>query len=277
MTTKQLELAKAEEDKKTKKIVKTTFVSQNAGWKRLFTLYKPQCVIAVMVILAALNSLAMPVTARCIIVLQFIYFEQADGWEKETMIYLIIFACWVCFIMVVSATEKSIFGLMGEKLTFTLRLNLLEEIVHKQIAWFDREDRAPGIITNIISADIASLNGMTSEVLVTIFEVACICVIGMTAGSYFCWQAAILSFLLSPIMIIGMYKMVTMQFGAKGGKWAVAGEAKSELGDFDKANSLLSDLIINYRTIISLGQDNVDEINNKYERLCGGPLQQVLT
>lgn len=69
MTTKQLEAAKAEEEKKSKKIVKTTFVSQNAGWKRLFSLYKPQWVIAVMVILAALNSLGMPVTARCIIVL----------------------------------------------------------------------------------------------------------------------------------------------------------------------------------------------------------------
>lgn len=149
--------------------------------------------------------------------------------------------------------------------------------MHKQIAWFDREDRAPGIITNILSADIASLNGMTSEVLVTMFEVACIMAIGMTAGSYFCWQAAILSFLLSPIMIVGMYKMVTMQFGAKGGKWAQAGDKNEELGDFDKANSLLSDLIINYRTVISLGQDNVDFINKKYESLCGGPMQQVLT
>ena len=253
MTAKQIEAAKAEEEKASKKIVKTTFVSDNAGWKRLFSLYRPQYVIFIMTILAAFNSLAMPVTARCIIVLQFIYFNQEDGWEEETMIYLIVFACWVFFIMFVSATEKSLFGVMGEKLTFRLRVSLLEEIMHKQIAWFDREDRAPGIITNIISADIASLNGMTSEVLVTIFEVACIVVIGMIAGSYFCWQAAILSFLLSPILIVGMYKMVTMQFGAKGGKWKVAGEAKDELGDFDKANSLLSDLIINYRTIISLG------------------------
>ena len=261
MTTKQLEAEKALKDKETKKIVKTTFVSQNAGWKRLFSLYKPQYVIIIMIILASLSSCAMPVTARCIIVLQFIYFNQEEGWETETMYYLIFFACWVFFVMIVLASEKSLFGLMGEKLTFTLRLQLLDEIVHKQIAWFDREDRAPGIITNIISADIASLNGMTSEVLVTIFEVGCIMAIGLTLGSYFCWQAAILSFILSPIMIVGMYKMITMQFGNKGGKWAgTAGEKTAEIGDFDKANSLLSDLIINYRTIISLGQDNVDEI-----------------
>ena len=68
-----------------------------------------------------------------------------------------------------------------------------------------------------------------------------------------------------------------MQFGAKGGKWAQAGDKNEELGDFDKANSLLSDLVINYRTVISLGQDNVDFINKKYESLCGGPMQQVLT
>lgn len=75
-----------------------------------------------MVILALLSSLAMPVTARCIIVLQFIYFNQEDGWEQETLIYLIFFACWVVFVMIVLASEKSLFGLMGEKLTFTLRL-----------------------------------------------------------------------------------------------------------------------------------------------------------
>ena len=136
-----------------------------------------------------------------------------------TMIYLIIFACWVFFIMFVSATEKSLFGVMGEKLTCRLRIKLLDEILHKQVSWFDREDRAPGIITNIISAEITKLNGMTSETLVTIFEVGCIVIIGMTLGSYFCWQAAILSCICSPIMIVGMYKMVTMQFGAKGGRW----------------------------------------------------------
>ena len=85
--------------------------------------------------------------------------------------------------------------------------------MHKQVSWFDREDRAPGIITSVISSDIASLNGMTSEVLVTIFELVAIIIIGMSAGLYFNWKAAIVCLICSPIMIIGMYMMATMQWG----------------------------------------------------------------
>ena len=82
--------------------------------------------------------------------------------------------------------------------------------MHKQVSWFDREDRAPGIITTVISSDITSLNGMTSEVLVTIFEVFCMLILGMVDGLYFCWQAAIVAFLCSPILILGAYMMARM-------------------------------------------------------------------
>ena len=128
--------------------------------------------------------------------------------------------CWVFCLIGISGTEKSLFGVMGENLTKELRISLVEEIMHKQISWFDREDRAPGILTSVISSDIAALNGMTSEVLVTIFELVAIVIIGMAAGIYFNWKAAILCLVVSPIMVVGMYMMATMQWGNKGGRSA---------------------------------------------------------
>ena len=103
---------------------------------------------------------------------------------------------------------------------------------------------------------------MTSEVLVTLFEVGCVCTLGLAGGIYFCWQAAVLCFLLSPIMIIGMYMMSTMQWGNKGGRMKQHGDS---IDNYEKSNALLSDLIINYRTIISLGQKNVDKIHTVFE------------
>ena len=117
---------------------------------------------------------------------------------------------WIITLVVVGGCEKALFAVMGEKLTLKLRLKLIEEIMHKQVSWFDREDRAPGILTSVISSDITQLNGMTSEVLVTIFELCSIVTLGMIGGIYFCWQAAILCFICSPIMIVGMYMMATM-------------------------------------------------------------------
>lgn len=159
---------------------------------------------------------------------------------------------------------------MGEKLTLTLRINLIEEMMHKQVSWFDREDRAPGIITTVISSDISALNGMTSEVLVTIFEVVAIVIIGMVGGLYFCWQAAIVGLVCSPILIVGFYMMATMQWGSKGGR--NTNSTDDEIDSYARSNALLSDVIINYRTIISLGQKNVDQINARFEELLEGPM-----
>ena len=105
---------------------------------------------------------------------------------------------------------------------------------------------------------------MTSEVVVTLFELVCIVSIGLAAGIYFSPPAAVVSFILSPIMVIGMYLMLTMQFGNKGGRLDDAGGQGDELDNYQKSNALLSDLVINYRTIISLGQKNVDTINETF-------------
>jgi len=74
-------------------------------------------------------------------------------------------------------------------------------------------------------------------------------------------------------MVFGMYMMSTMQFGNKGGRSKEA-MADTEVDNYSRSNALLSDTVINYRTVISLGQKNIDEINRKYEQLLMGPLDQ---
>jgi len=127
----------------------------------------------------------------------------------------------------------------------------------------------------VIASDIAALNGMTSEVLVTIWELCAIVVIGMAAGCYFNWKAAIVCLVCSPIMVVGMYMMATMQWGNKGGRRS-EGPGSDGIDNYARSNALLSDVIINYRTIISLGQKNVDSINEAFEKLLEGPMQQVI-
>jgi hypothetical protein len=43
--------------------------------------------------------------------------------------------------------------------------------------------------------------------------------------------------------------------------------------DYSKANGLLSELIINYKTVISLGQPNIEYIVAKFEGYLEGPKQ----
>ena len=100
--------------------LQTKFVSPNAGWKRIFSYYTPHWIIAVMVVLAIINSCALPVIAYLIINLQFSLYSVKTNpdWESDTQTYLIAMAIWVFCIAIFNSTEKSIFAVMGEKLTY---------------------------------------------------------------------------------------------------------------------------------------------------------------
>ena len=43
------------------------------------------------------------------------------------------------------------------------------------------------------------------------------------------------------------------------------------MDDYEKSNALLSDIILNYRTVMSFGQENVDQINAKFKQLLEEP------
>jgi hypothetical protein len=43
------------------------------------------------------------------------------------------------------------FTYASENLIFTIRRKLYEGIIYKDISWFDSKDRAPGVLTNIMS------------------------------------------------------------------------------------------------------------------------------
>ena len=101
--------------------------------------------------------------------------------------FIIGMVSWIFIQIMVKGAEKTLFSVMGEKMTLEIRLKLIEEIMHKQISWFDREDRAPGVITKTISGDIALLNGMTAEMLVTLFELVFVMALGLVGGIYFSW------------------------------------------------------------------------------------------
>ena len=64
-----------------------------------------------------------------------------------------------------------------------------------------------------------------------------------------------------------------MRWGNRGGKKI---DNSEKLSNYDKSNALLSDVIINYRTVVSLGQKNVDSICNKFEELLVGPMEDVI-
>ena len=93
----------------------------------------------------------------------------------------------VCIVAIFTAIERSSIGVAGENLTLDVRKDLVSAILHKQLSWFDRESRAPGVLTKVLSEDISTLNGMTSETIIVIIEATLGLVGGVVLGLYVSW------------------------------------------------------------------------------------------
>lgn len=80
---------------------------------------------------------------------------------------------------------------------------------------------------------------------------------------------ALVTTAVSPILWLGVYGMAKLQWGNRGGS---AGRQKGLVADdYSKANGLLSELILNYKTIISFGEGNIDYIVEKFSGYLEGP------
>ena len=149
-------------------------------------------------------------------------------------------------------------------MTFDFRKKLFTEIIHKHFSWFDSKDSAPGILSNILSEDITKLNGLTTQTISVIFEAFLTMTIGIIIGLWVSWRIALVATACSPLVFLGGVLLDKLQ-------WQRMGKDNTE--DSNKeSNALLSDIIMNYRTVVSLGEKNVDFLMNKYENLLELPL-----
>jgi len=225
-----------------------------------------------MIIAAAINALAFPILGYIIAKIQIVFIGHPynEDWieERNTLLYYFIVICFV--LGGIAGSEKAMFGITGENLTFNVRRDFLRGILYKQVQWFDREDRAPGILTNILSEDVSSLNGMTTETVAVLIEAFLSLILGLLISMAISWRMALLTVAVSPVMLIGVAAMSRLSWGNKRGK-TKADTDSSAVDDYEKSNALLSDVIINYRTVIGFGQNNVDAVINKFKAFLEEP------
>lgn len=128
------------------------------------------------------------------------------------------------------------------------------------------------MLTGVLSEDISMLNGMTTETLVVMTEAFLGLVVGLILAIYYCWQEALLVLLFSPLLIVGAIALSRLSWGNKGGG-KFEGTVK-EADVYEKANALLSDIVLNYKTVTSFGETNTNAIFKKFEVLMEEPLNK---
>ena len=164
-----------------------------------------------MPVLATLNSACWPILGLFLSKVQFTiielsYLKNDETRHERNAWFLAFLLC--CFVIgSIVGSEKLIFGFSGENLTANVRKLLFRGILFKQVSWFDDEQKAPGVLTTMLSEEVSTLNGMTTETLSTVMEAILGLIIGVLLACYFSWPIALMTLASFPIMIIGVIGM----------------------------------------------------------------------
>jgi len=233
--------------------------------REIMSYYTPKWLAVVGLIASVGASAQLPVFGFLLSQMVFTLMEPVDGgsFKEDSDFWIGMFALLCAGIFIFTYMQKLAFGYGSENLTYRVRVLLFESILYKHIGWFDNKDRAPGILGNIIQEDISQLNGLTSDTYAVALESILGLVISSTLCLSFSWQVGLIAIALSPMMVLGGFFMSSFQWG------------QGKVDDaYQQSNALLSDIIMNYRTIISLGDKNVDFILEKYYKLLEEPNRQ---
>jgi len=183
--------------------------------------------------------------------------------------FLLLVLCLFVFFFI----QKYIFYYAGENLTFDIRNLLYRGIIFKDLSWFDSKDRAPGILSNILTEDISTLNGMTTEHLGILIEAYGGLVIGCIIALFYTWKMGLVTMAFAPFISLGGVLMARIAWKVKAGKsMSGAHENKDMRQDpYQMSNALLSDILMNYRTVIGFGEKNIDHLLSRFDALLEEP------
>lgn len=229
--------------------------------------YTPKILIIFIIVAAIAASTAMPMTGVFSARIQYVLFDHGhvdhDDWVQRRneavytwLLFLVLMGC-------VIALERILIGIGGENFTLNVRKLLIRQVLHKQLSWFDRQTRAPGVLTAIFAEDISQLNGMTTETIIVMLEACMIMLIGIVIGCFYSWEVVGISLLCSPFMFVGYW--ATAKISSKG--------TKVEQDSYANANALLSEVVLNYKTVKAFGDKNTEYIFDRYCSLMEAPKQ----
>lgn len=234
-----------------------------SGYTKMMPYNNPKYLIVVAVLGSMINGSSQPILgvlfAKLVFLLSvpLIYLNTlGENYLQEEVTKLSLYMVYTAIAVGVAIFfQKYSFGYLGNKVTVKVREVLYDSILQKNIGWFDDRDNGPSVLTSIMSADAAVINGVGGESIGPTAESAFGMIIGIGIGFYFCPLEAVVCLLVSPIMVIG--GMIEMENMA---------DADSSNKDADKeANLLCGDSIVNYKTVQSFG--NEEELVKKYREL----------
>jgi ATP-binding cassette subfamily B (MDR/TAP) protein 1 len=181
-------------------------IQSEAGFRRIMTYYNPKWAAVASVLTSVLASLSFPLFGY--IFSEFLFLLMAGpkynpNYNSDRNYWSWCFLGLAVGMGLVGCLKTLLFAVTGENLTLAVRCKLFTALIYKQVAWYDRKDKAPGIISNILSEDITNLNGLTTETVATILEAVLGICAGVGISAFFEWRMSLVCILATPFVLVG--------------------------------------------------------------------------
>ena len=165
-------------------------IQKRGYFKRLLTYNKPYFLVIVGLIGSALQGMSWPVFG---IFYVRAFFAMFDKDLEEIGINSAILVGVSIISAIGTYFQKISFGILAENVTKEIRRDLYHSILRKHIGWFDRRENNIGVLTSVMSSDVYTLNGASTEGVSTLIETLFGLVGGLAISFFYDWRTTLVA------------------------------------------------------------------------------------
>ncbi|CAI2366845.1 unnamed protein product [Moneuplotes crassus] len=165
---------------------------------------------------------------------------------------------------IVISTEKFLFGSLAETMSRNIREEAYTAILRKHVGWFDSQENTPGQLNTILSTEVNTLNGASTESVAVMFQSFTGLLVGVALAFFFEWRISLVAIGVAPIMMLS---------AAINTKVKASNMVVTQKGEV-KVNSTVSDTIVNYTTVASFANESI--LIDKYQKILASKLNREI-
>ncbi|XP_051576413.1 ATP-dependent translocase ABCB1 isoform X8 [Myxocyprinus asiaticus] len=189
--------------------------------------------------------------------------------RQKTMMFSLFFLLTGAVAFITYFFQGFMFGKSGEILTMRLRSQAFNAMMRQEIAWFDDNNNAVGILTTKLATDASLVKGAAGSRLGLATNTICALGIAVIVAFIYSWQLTLLILACVPfLMVANFIKMRSM-----------SGHASKDQSALEMSGKISTETVENFKTVVALTlEDNfynkfIDSLSKPYRSsLCKAPI-----
>uniref|UniRef100_A0A8C1WMY6 ATP-binding cassette, sub-family B (MDR/TAP), member 5 n=1 Tax=Cyprinus carpio TaxID=7962 RepID=A0A8C1WMY6_CYPCA len=167
--------------------------------------------------------------------------------RQKTMIFSLFFLLTGAVAFITYFFQGFMFGKSGELLTMRLRSQAFNAMMRQEIAWFDDDNNAVGVLTTKLATDASLVKGVTGSRLGLATNTICSLGIAVIVAFIHSWQLTLL--ILACVPFLTGARFIQMR--------AMAGHTSKDQSALEMSGKISTETVENFRTVVSLTREDV--------------------